>query len=130
MARPLTKKKKDGTPYVRPASVEANINGALGQDLATLKNRLQVTDATLPEYLGSECLVHLVRESMRSGNDNLRDVMVLALLKRCEASLKSAIRDSRANAGSLREEVLQEFALLLASDGSGDNPKELDYFEC
>jgi hypothetical protein len=130
MARPLTKTKQNGQPYVRPASIEVNINGALGQDLSTLNQRLLVSDHSSSQYLTTECLVHLMRESGRRGDDKMRDAMVLAILARCETNLNGAIHHSRPNAALLREEVAQEFAALLASDITGNNPTELDYFEC
>jgi DNA-directed RNA polymerase specialized sigma24 family protein len=34
------------------------------------------------------------------------------------------------NASEIREEILGEFSLLFAEDGSGSNPDELDFFEC
>ena len=132
MARPLTKiSKKTGNLYTRPPNVEQNIDGALGQDPATISKRLMVTDRKSPEYLTSECLVHLLREAFRRDDSSMRDMLVTALLQRCEAILTHKIPDSGfANAAFLREEVLGIFAELLASDGCGGNPDELDYFEC
>jgi hypothetical protein len=131
MAQPLTKLTRKGKLYIRPAPIEANIDGALAEDFATLEVRLQVTAPGVPDYLTSECLVHLIRDSNRRGDAKTRDQLVLALFARCELNLKSAVPDSRvSNAAELREEVLQEFALMLAADGLGDNPDELDYFEC
>jgi hypothetical protein len=131
MAQPLTKLTRTGQLYTRPPSVEAKIDQALAEDEATLRARLQVTDRLAAGNLTSECLVHLFRDSHRRGDDRRRDLFVLAILARCEANLKSTVPDSRvANAADLREDILQEFALLLASDGVGDNPNELDYFEC
>ena len=131
MARPLTKLTRKGKLYIRPARIEANIDRALAEDLATLKLRLQVTDPGATDYLTSECLVHLIRDSNRRGEAKMRDHLVLALFARCELNLKFAVPDRRvSNAADLREEVLQEFALMLAADGLGDNSDDLDYFEC
>ena len=61
----------------------------------------------------------------------MRDRLATVLLQRCEAILKHKLPDSGfTNAAYLREEVLGNFAQLLASDGCGNNPNELDYFEC
>jgi DNA-directed RNA polymerase specialized sigma24 family protein len=131
MAQPLTKLTKTGELYTRPPSVEANIDQALGDDLATLRARLQVTDRQAAHYLTSECLMHLFRDSSRRGDEKKRDTLVQAILTRCEAILKSKVPDSRvANAADIREDILQEFALLLAKDSVGENPSELDFFEC
>jgi hypothetical protein len=131
MARPLTKRNRAGQLYFRPGPIETNIDGALGQDLPTLRRRLQVIDRHSPDYLPSESLIHLFREATARADTHLRDLVLPTILARCEASLLSAIPDRRVtNAGVLREEVLQEFALMLANDRVGDHPNELDYFEC
>ncbi len=114
MAQPLIKLTRTGKLYTRPRRIEANIDGALGQDFATLCARLKVTDDASPDYLASECLVHLIRDSNRRNDVKTRDHLVLALFSRCESNLKSTIPDSQvSNAADLREEILQEFALML-----------------
>lgn len=132
MAKPLTKiSKKTGNLYTRPPNVERNIDGALGQDPATISKRLLITDRGSPEYLTSECLVHLFRDALRRGDNILRDRLATALLQRCEAILTHKLPDSAfTNAAYLREEVLGIFGEVLASDGCANNPDELDYFEC
>lgn len=130
MARPLTKCNKEGVLYTRPSSVEANIDGALLNDLPALRARLLVTDKGAPDYLRSESLVHLVRAAHRAGDDRRRDAAFTVLLGRCEAILKAKVSTQLPNAEALREEVLSEFAELLVSDGTGDNPDELDFYEC
>lgn len=132
MAKPLTKiSRKTGKLYARPPSIERHIDEALEQDAETISKRLFVIDRRSPEYLTSECLVHLFRDALRRGDDAMRDTLARVLLQRCEAILEHKLPDSRfANAAYLRDEVLGTFAELLASDGCGDNPDELDYFEC
>lgn len=130
MARPLTKFNKEGVLYTRPPTVEANIDGALLDDLPSLRARLLVTDKGAPRYLRSECLVHLVRAAHRAGDDRRRDAAFTVLLGRCEAILKAKVSNRLPNVEGLREEVLSEFAELLVSDGTGDNPDELDFYEC
>jgi hypothetical protein len=126
MARPLTKLTKTRTLYMRPAAIEANIDGALAQDITTLSRRAQVTDRGSPDYLTSECLVHLMRDSIRRGDTATQNTLMPILLGRCEAVLRAKIARNE----HLREEVLGEFALLLAQDGSTEDSTELDYFEC
>jgi hypothetical protein len=60
MARPLTKHDGTGKPYARPPEIEAQIDAALAQDLVTLRRRICATGPASPDYLNSECLVHLV----------------------------------------------------------------------
>ena len=130
MVRPLTKYKRDGVRYTRPQAVESEIEGALGDDLITLKRRLSVTDRESSDYLRSECLVHLIRDALRRKDDHRLNAVLPILLGRCEAILKANISDQLPNADSLREDVLSEFSELLASDGSGERPDELDFYEC
>ena len=130
MARPLTKLTKTGTLYTRPAPVEANIDEALAEDLPALSRRAQVTDPGSPDYLRSECLVHLIRDSIRRGDSAMQSTLLPILLGRCEANLRSKIPRSVANADHLHDEVLGEFALILAKGGSAEDNGVLDYYEC
>lgn len=131
MAKPLTKIKKSGELYTRPRPIEAAVDRALGESEKVIRQRLLVVDKDAADYLRSEVLVHLFRDAVRRGATPLRDEIVSILLGRCEAILNSKLPDElRANAGELREDILSEFALLLASDGTPENPNELDFFEC
>lgn len=129
MARPLTKH-MEGVRYTRPPSVETNIDGALSVDLATLRRRLLLTDPSAADYLRSETLVHLIREAHRNGDEGRRDTILPVLLGRCEANLKIKVSEQLPNAQGLREEVLSQLCELLIADGTGDNPDELDFYEC
>jgi hypothetical protein len=129
MATPLTKHSKEGVPYVRPAEVESNIDGALDQETAVLIRRAHVTDRASSEYLSSECLVHLIRAALRSGDDSRFNALLPILLLRCEANLKSTIRRSVPNADQVREDVLGELGVLFASEGGDEPSHELDYYE-
>ena len=132
MAKPLTKiSKKTGNRYTRPPSIERTIDGALGQNPETIGRRLLVTDRDSPEYLTSECVVHLFRNSLRRGDNAMPNTLARVLLQRCEAILKQKIPEGKyPNAEFLREEVLGRFAVILASEGCGDDPDELDFYEC
>ena len=131
MARPLRKYDKMGALYTRPAAIEVKIDAALKQDLATLQRRIAITDRNLPDYLPSECLVHLIRDGKRRDDHALMRVLLRVLMTRCEANLLRKIPDGELpNAVDLREEVVSQLGELFAIDGSGKNPDELDYFEC
>ena len=130
MARSLTKCRKDGVRYVRPQAVETEIEVTLEEDRTTLRRRLSVTDRASPEYLCSECLVHIIRDALRKEDEDLLNAAVPIVLARCEAILKTRIANSLPGADELREEVLSEFSELLASDGTGECPDELDIYEC
>jgi len=131
MAKPLTKRNKDGELYARRASVEAAIELAQTQDLDTLRSRLWITDRGAAEYLETEVLVHLMRDARRGMNAQLMEALFLALLKRCESNLLASVpNDGLATAGDVREEILGRFGEMFAEDGLGDSPDKLDYFEC
>lgn len=59
------------------------------------------------------------------------NTLARVLLQRCETILKHKIPEWKyPNAEFLREEVLGRFAVILASEGCGDDPDELDFYEC
>lgn len=116
---------------MRPAAVEAQIDEAIQLDLTGLKARLRVTDRQAPDYLRSECLVHLVRKGRRAGDQVLIGAVLPVLLGRCEVNLIVKIPDGRLpDAASLREEVLGQFSELFAIDGLGEHRDYLDFYEC
>jgi RNA polymerase sigma factor (sigma-70 family) len=56
--------------------------------------------------------------------------LVPILLARCENNLRVNVPRTLADTTDLNEEILGRFAELFATDGSGDNPDQLDYYEC
>lgn len=130
MARPLTRI-ADGAPYVRPAGVETQIDEAVQLRATDLKRRMLITDRNDSGHLRSECLVHLVREGRRSGNQPLMTTVLPILLGRCEANLRMTVADGAIpDAANLRQEILDNLTELFVMDGSGDFPDELDFYEC
>jgi hypothetical protein len=88
MAQPLTKiKEDDGTLYTRFPEIEVAVEAALGHDLDRLGSRATIRDRKSPDYLPSECLVHLIRDAHRRGDESRRDRLLVALLERCHAIL-------------------------------------------
>lgn len=130
MVKPLTKRNKKGVLYVRPQPVETAIRAALREDWTTLRRRLGIRDSGSPEYLGSECLVHLFRDASMKGEDRRMDAILPVLLGRCEAILRTKILDSEPGASEMRQEVLDGFADVLASGCVGERPDQLDFYEC
>ncbi|WP_409997795.1 MULTISPECIES: sigma factor-like helix-turn-helix DNA-binding protein [unclassified Bradyrhizobium] len=131
MARPLTKTEPDGSVYRRPAAVERQVDSAVQLTLADLRRRLLVTDRDNAAYLGSESLVHLLRHGRRSGDQALMTAVLPILLGRCEANLFVTVPDGRMpDAASLRQHILDELTELIVLDGLGENPDELDFYEC
>jgi len=131
MAPPLIKKKKNGEQYTRGPGIEAKINQALGQDVGTLARRARITDRYSPDFLPSECLVHLIRDAIRRGDNAVATLLMQPLLIRCEADLWTTVPDARMrNAEALREEILSTLGLMFAEDGTEGHEDELDYYEC
>ena len=131
MARPLQKQYQNGNAYTRPDVVEAAIDAAIRQDLPTLSQHAWVPEPESSDFLPPECLVHLIRDARRRGDEQAMNNLLPPLLTRCDAILKHKVPDGALpNAAELRESILSDFGLLFAEDGSGDHPHELDLFEC
>lgn len=131
MARPLTKRKPDGTPYKRPRSVEQEIDGALALEGKAAIARAEVVDESSSDYLSCECLVHLIRDANRRKNEGQRNRLLTVLFQRCEQMLRAAMPDGRwAKAAHLRDEVLGRFGELVAEDCAAGDDDVLDYYEC
>lgn len=135
MPIPLTKRRKPkeegevGELYARLPHIDLQIDDAVKLRWDDLKARLAISDRKNDEYLASETLVHLIRKSRREGSKPVLDAVITALFVRCEASLLRTVRESLPNASHIREEVMGEFAKLLARDGTGNLPDRLDPFE-
>jgi hypothetical protein len=130
MPRALNKMTKGGAGYKRPPAIEASIDAALKQDLDEQLRRARIGNPSDPDYMSSECLLHLVREARLRGNTRAVDRLLPLLLARCEIRLRKTIPDSWPDAKGLREEVLQQFCLLLAHVGTNHDATALDIFEC
>jgi len=59
----------------------------IGQDWATLAKRARITGQKATDYLPSECLVHLIRDAIRHGDQRVATVLMSPLLVRCESIL-------------------------------------------
>ncbi len=130
MARKLTKCDRNGKPYVRPGKVEAEIDAVSKLSAEVLQERLNLTKPGKSGYISSECLVYLVREALRSKNDDWLHAPLHALLARCRAILMTRISDKMIpDAEGVREEILGRFGEMLAEDKSGGNPRRLDFYE-
>ena len=131
MLRPLTKRDKTGNLYTRPHHVETQINKILSQSPATLRHHLAIADPQAPNYLHSECLVHIIRDACRNSDDARLDAAFPVLINRCKAILQVKILDNALpTAANVREEVLGQFGELFATDGTEENRDDLDWFEC
>jgi len=125
MAKPLTKKTKDGATYTRPTEVEAAIDGAIDQPLEVIRQRLQVTSMTHSDYLTTECTVHLFRDAVARGDEDRQNVLFEALMRRVERVLLYKIRDGDLPAAAaIRGAAMDKFTDLLAAGNAS-----LDFYE-
>jgi hypothetical protein len=129
MALPLNKHYPDGRPYSRPGPIEAAIDCLLAENLDTLSRRARIHDRSSPEYIESECLVHLIRDARRRDDEATMYALLPPLLRRCESVLLSKVSKDLPNAQEIREEILGQFSETFAEDGSGPDPDGLDFFE-
>ena len=131
MARALTNTEPDGSLYTRPAAVEGQIDEILWLSPSELQSRLLIADRKAPGYLRTECLVYLVREGRRSGDQQLMSAVLPVLLGRCEANLLVKVPDGTLpDANSSRQQILEDLTDLFVLDGSSEFPDELDFYEC
>lgn len=135
MARPLTRTRKDGTPYTREAAVEAQIDEVLALTPEALQGRLLITQPQDPAYLRSETLVHLMRHGMRehrrSRDQRLVNAVLPVLSGRCERTVRVKVSGlGIGDPASLRQEILNGLSELFVRDGSAQQRDRLDYYEC
>lgn len=128
MARALTKRKLDGTLYVRPATIEQQIDEVSSLSLLELRQRLMVVDKKAGGYLHNETLVHLIRLSILENRPEVSGVILQVLLVRCEKNLRFTVSDDLRDAAMVREDILGEFSERLALDSTTE-PGVLDYYE-
>lgn len=130
MARALLKVTKGGLGYLRPPDIEARIDAALAQTRDEQIRQARITNQDDPDYMCSECLVHLVREARITGDKGMLDRLLPPLLARCVRRLKMTFPSSIANAQNVREELLQSFCMLVVHAGTDQDATALDIFEC
>jgi len=130
MALPaLTKRYPNGNIYQRPAQIESAIVNLLEEDVEAIANRANIHNVSDPDYVPSECIVHLIRAARRRDDELAMTALLPPLLRRCESILISKISQDLPNVDEIREEVLGQLSELFAADGGGDNPDKLDFFE-
>lgn len=130
MAGPLTKKTNQGELYARPAEIEEAIREAQSQDLAILISRAGIPSRSTTGFMPLECLLHLIRDALRTGDHEKANRLLPWLLKRCETILKTRIPAHLvANVDDVKDEILGKFAELIAEDCC-DPKQRLDFYEC
>lgn len=130
MNAPLTRKKKDGTPYTRPDNVEAllTVFGNLPREV--ILDRAHIRDRKSPDYVPSECLVHLIRASRAENSEAWFERLYKVLAGRVMRAIPAAASGSTTSAidERIRDAVFDRFVELLAKDRVEPNDR-LDFFE-
>lgn len=129
MPEPLRRMNMEGTLYERPREIEtciANLEKIEPRERARL---FATSSKKSLEYVPSEVLVYFLRRAWADEQSESFEGLFRILMKRVDASLCSAIADSRmAGARATREEILGRFAERIAKDCRSRNGL-LDFFE-
>ena len=129
MPEPLKRKRKDGTPYERPAEIEDWLKKLETVDVAERLRQFATLSRKSTVYVPSEALIHFLRRAWAEGMHGDFEKLFRALMNRVEQSLCSAISDSRmAGARGIREEIMLRFAERIAKDCRG-RAGLLDFYE-
>jgi hypothetical protein len=123
LAKPLRAITKDGRRYTRRPDVEAEIDRSIGQPLEVIRQRLLVASAQSPDYLNSECVMHLLREAFEQDDSERAGVLYDHLMRRVERIVYAKV-DGRLNVGDIYDAVAHDLNLLLTQRLSS-----LDYYE-
>lgn len=130
MAKPLNKFKKNGVRYCRREPIEALLDELICLPDDELVEQCKSTVQGEAGYIPSECLVYIIRESIRKNNQLLSNPLLHLLLDRCKDILANKISKSRfPDAMQLRLEILGKFSELIATDCLTENQELLDYYE-
>lgn len=129
MLRALTKRRTDGTLYVRRPEIEALLEALVSLDRDSLTDRLSITSRVNPLYIPTECLIYFLREATSGNTFQWFDTLFGAVERRCRANLARAVAaGSVGDEEALREDILGRFAETLAK-GLHDEPERLDPYE-
>jgi len=131
VTRPLKKIKQDGTLYQRIAPIEALLDKLIILPSDVLIEKCKSINPKDADYIPSECLVYLIRESLRNENEKLCNTLLPILLGRCQKILVNKISNQKfSDATQLRHEILGKFSELFATDcWLSEEQDLLDYYE-
>lgn len=129
MARPLRKKKLDGTPYYRRQTVEAEIHEIAALGVTELGRGAALWPSSASGFVSPEALVYLVR-NLPSGahRDKLTEQLLARVIRRIPRVTDSGGHTESLTRMNIREDVVDRFVDLLLSDRDGYDDR-LDYYE-
>jgi len=129
----LTKRKRDDTPYARRGEVETALESLVNLPREEILERLKVRDATSPNHVQSECLVHLIRATRNDNDERYFNELYRELMRRLASALPR-IEGERAggpenvHGADARDRVRDIFKARLIEDRAAPG-SALDYFE-
>jgi hypothetical protein len=130
---PLRKRTLDGKKlYTRDPRVASTLGELVRLTREEVLQRCMIRQRSNPDYVPSECLLHLVRARRLDNNDRYFERLYRILMERVVRALPPIIsRDGRSaslTAEKIRDKVFGRFAELVAAD-RGTYSESLDYFE-
>lgn len=132
MTAPLRKQKPDGTTYTRLPGTETLITilAQLGRD--EILARCAIRQRADPQYVSSECLLHLVRASRTDNSSAWFERLYKILYERVLRALPRADaadgETSSLTRELIRDQASERFVKMLAADRQ-DYEERLDFFE-
>ena len=129
---PLRKKNPQNQTYLRDKSVEARIIEVLALEPQQVLNRTMIEDTSDPDFVPSECLLHLVRNSRGTTPSHQIEQLYKALMARVLRSLPADERSGGERVSltdcRIREAVFDRFVELVVKDRS-EYCEKLDFYE-
>jgi DNA-directed RNA polymerase specialized sigma24 family protein len=130
---PLTQKRGDGSCYARPNEIEDALTALVVLPREEFLERCQIRSRSNPDYVQSECLLHVVRASRQDNNDDWFEKLYKLLLERLVCALPRAENIDGTTASltneAIRDAVIDRFVAALAADRR-EQADKLDFFEC
>ena len=127
--RPLTKRRTDGSPYVRRPETTATLIELADLSRDAIAARLAVGRRDAAGYVSNECLLHLLRAARSDNNPGWFDKLFSVLDCRVRHNLSRTVRyGTVSDPETVREDVLGKFHEVLAL-GLGPEPERLDPYE-
>lgn len=129
--RPLRRKKPDGEPYTRVENIETKLQSLMQLPEAKLLEHCAFPVKDVPEYVPSECLLHLVR--IRYGSnpkvaERLFQLLAERVLRRLPSRSGTDGNPVSVKNSSIADEVYGKFIEMVGRDRQ-DYVEKLDYFE-
>ena len=131
MIDPLTKRRKDGTPYLRPENIEVLLPALADLPRDTLLERARIRDRKHTDYVPSECLLHFVRASRLDNFDSWFERLYKVLVERVLRAVprpEAGGNTASIVAENIRNAVFDRFVELLSKDRRQPDDT-LDFFE-